>query len=151
MDVPDETDDWITGLAVSLPRALHMTVSVRPSSTCHRLLVLIGLIALSSIAPREVFAQHRASLSRGLDAQIAAGGSETLRVVVGAPQAEIDRLAGQYGLQVIQRLEMGAALSGTAAQFDLVANDAGVSALVADEVVIGTMGVSTQSTGANLL
>ncbi len=151
MDVPNETDDWITSLTVSLPRALHMTVPVRPSTTCHRLLVLIGLIAISSIAPREAFAQHRALLSRGLDARIAAGGSDTIPVIVGGPQAEVDRLAGQYGLQVITRLEMGALVSGTAAQLDLVANDPAVSALAADEVVIGTMGVSTQSTGANLL
>ncbi len=151
MDVPNEIDDWITGLAVSLPRAPHMTVLVRPPTTCRRLLVLIGLIAIFTVVPREAFAQHRASLSRGLDAQIAAGGSDTLRVFLPGPQAEVDRVAGQYGLQVLKRLEMGAVLTGTASQVDLVANDAAVSALVADEVVVGTMGVSTQSTGANLL
>jgi hypothetical protein len=116
------------------------------------LLVLIGLIVLPLSVPQDAAAQqHRAAVSRGLDAQIASGAPGLFRVIVGAPQAEITRLAEQYGLQIVKRLEMGAALSGTSVQLDLTAHDPVVSALVEDEVVVGTMATTTQSTGANLL
>ncbi len=115
------------------------------------LLVPIGLFFVPFTTPSEALAQHRAELSRGLDVQIASGTTETIRVLVSGPQAEVDRLVGLYGLQLLKRLDMGALVGGTAAQLDAVAGDPQVGSLVADDVVEGTMGTSTQSTGANLL
>jgi subtilisin family serine protease len=127
-----------------------MTPQRRPLAFV-RLLVFIGLASILFSFPQHVFAQHRAEVSRGLDEQIASGAPGLFRVLVGGPQAEMTRLSDEYGLEVIKRLEMGALLSGTSAQFERVANDPAVSALVADDVVVGTMGVASQSTGANLL
>ena len=52
---------------------------------------VIGFAAVVLLGVTPAAAQHRARLSRSLAGQIANGGS--VRVVVQAPQAEVDRLA----------------------------------------------------------
>jgi hypothetical protein len=112
-------------------------------------LAVIGLIA-SLFAPQPAFAQYRARISESLAPLIAAHAAE-MRVLVQGPQAEIDRLAATYRVVVEKRLEMGAVLSGTGAAFDSMANDPNVAALSADDVVVSTMAVTTQATGASQL
>ena len=46
-------------------------------------------------------------------------------MIAEGPQSEIDRIARQYGLQVVSRLDSGARLSGTGAQIDQAAGDGG--------------------------
>ena len=128
-----------------------MTASLRFVSFARRT-ALVGLLAagvLTVFTPLDAAAQHRARMSRDLARQLAEGG--TMRVVVEAPQAEVDRLARTYGLRVERRLGMGAALAGDAAQVTRLAGDANLTSLAADDVVVSTMAVSTQSTGASLL
>jgi serine protease AprX len=112
-------------------------------------IAVIGLAATLLLGVTPAAAQHRARLSRSLADQIATGGN--VRVVVQAPQAEVDRLAKTYGVRVTRRLGLGAVLVGNSSQVSRLASDSNVGALSADDVVVSTMAVTTQSTGASLL
>ncbi len=112
---------------------------------------VIGLIATIFALPSSASAQHRARLSRDLTRQIQQNPDATVYVIAEGPQAEIDRIARQYGLQVLSRLDSGARLSGTAAQIDQAAGDGALTSLAEDARVTGTMAVTTQSTGASQL
>ncbi|MDQ2635619.1 MAG: S8 family serine peptidase, partial [Actinomycetota bacterium] len=90
-------------------------------------------------------------MGAGLAARIAANNSDNLKVVLEAPQSEVDRLVRTYGLRVSKRLGMGASVTGSAAQLNAMAADTNVTSLAQDDIVISTMAVTTQSTGASLL
>ena len=90
-------------------------------------------------------------MGKGLSEALSSGAATPVQFIVTAPQSEVDRLVGTYGVVVVRRLGMGAALSGTGVQVARLASDPNVAALAADDVVISTMAVTTQSTGANLL
>ena len=126
---------------------------VRLPSTARRVQAacVIGLIATIFALPSSASAQHRARLSRDLTRQIQQNPDATVNVIAEGPQSEIDRIARQYGLQVVSRLDSGARLSGTAAQIDQAAGDGALTALAEDARVTGTMAVTTQSTGASQL
>ena len=111
--------------------------------------LFIGIAALS-FSPRVAEAQHRAKLSKALAEQLTAG-STSLNVVFQGPQAEVDRVAKTYGVLVTKRLDMGAVLTGSGAQFDALAADDNVTSLTEDGQVTSTMAITTQSTGANQL
>ncbi|MEO8484337.1 MAG: S8 family peptidase, partial [Acidobacteriota bacterium] len=115
-----------------------------------RLFGLIGLGVAVLLVAQPASAQYRARLSRGLESRIADGAS-SVTVVVTAPQAEVERLASTYGLRVSKRLDQGAVLSGSSTQINRAAGDSNVGALAEDDLVISTMAVTTQSTGASLL
>jgi hypothetical protein len=84
---------------------------------------VIGLFATIFALPSSASAQHRARLSRDLTRQIQQNPDATVDVIAEGPQSEIDRIARQYGLRVVSRLDSGARLSGTAAQIDQAAGD----------------------------
>jgi serine protease AprX len=124
-----------------------------PFYSFSRRLVVAGLAvagAIAVLAPVDASAQHRARMGRSLAKQLADGGGQ-VSIVIEAPQAEVDRLARAYGLRVHRRLGMGAALQGSAAQLERLAADANVTSIAADDIVMSTMAVSSQSTGASLL
>ena len=110
---------------------------------------VIGLAALI-FAPTLAFAQG-AHLSRGLTDRLADPSTTSLNVIVQGPQAEIDRIASTYGVRVLKRMDMGAVVSGNPSQVRAVAGDSKVGSLTGDDVVVSTMAVTTQSTGANQL
>ena len=111
--------------------------------------LLIGVLA-SSVVPDHAAAQHRARLSQGLEARLAKDAGPT-DVVVQGPQAEVDRISRTYGVKVVKRLDMGAVLSASGRQVAAIASDDNVGALTADDVVVSTMAVTAQSTGASQL
>ena len=114
-------------------------------SACVALGAVLLLLPLSSAA------QHRARVAGSLASALAAGAPGNAEAIITAPQEEVDWLARTYGVRVVKRLDMGALLWGSAAALDAVANDENVAALAANEVVMSTMSVTTQSTGANQL
>ena len=128
-----------------------MTLLFRSSAHRLALVVSIGTTAITLLAAGSVEAQHRARLARGLESKVVVGSTESVRVLLQAPQAEIDRLAETYGIRVLKRLEIGAVVEGTGHEMANVAGDSLVGAVAADDVVTSTMAVTTQATGANLL
>ncbi len=110
---------------------------------------VIGLAAVI-FAPTPAFAQG-AHLSRGLEDRLADPSTTSVNVIVQGPQAEIDRIASTYGVRVLKRMDMGAVVSGNPDQVRAVAGDSNVGSLTGDDVVVSTMAVTTQSTGANQL
>jgi serine protease AprX len=131
-----------------------MTLSRRFSSISRGFtavsLVIAGAITFLAVDAAAQTRQHRARLSGSLAQQLSER-TGSVAVVVEAPQAEVDRLARTYGLRIQRRLASGAALVGDAAQVERLAGDANLTSLAADDVVVSTMAVSSQSTGANLL
>ena len=111
--------------------------------------ILVGVLA-GSVVPDHAAAQHRARLSQGLEARLAKDAGPT-DVVVQGPQAEVDRISRTYGVKVVKRLDMGAVLSASGRQVAAIAADDNVGALTADDVVVSTMSVTAQSTGASQL
>ena len=111
----------------------------------------LAAIVLAFVSPTSALAQHRARVAKNLQPLIAAKSADEIQTVVQVPQAEVDRLSKMYGVRVAERLEMGALLKGSAALFDALANDEAVHALSANDTVMSTMAVATQSTGANQL
>jgi serine protease AprX len=111
----------------------------------------LALATITLLAPVDANAQHRARVARSLDAKVVDGNTETVRALVTAPSAEVDRIERTYGVRVVKRLDIGAVIEGAGGQMSRVAGDSLVGAIAADEVVVSTMGVSTQSTGANLV
>ena len=83
--------------------------------------------------------------------RLAAPSTTPVNVVVQGPPAEIDRIAATYGVRVVKRMDMGAVVSGSPAEVRAVAGDSNVGSLTGDDVVVSTMAVSTQSTGASQL
>ncbi len=128
-----------------------MTSSSPRSSARFGLVILLGLSLCTLLGPAPAFAQHRARMPQSLTAKLQAGGTAPVSVMVEDPQSEVDRLAQTYGVHVVKRLGMGAVLTGSAAQIDSVAGDSNVRALSEDDVVVSTMAITTQSTGASLL
>ncbi len=130
-----------------------MTFSPRFSSSSRRVGVVWLLVAtaLTCLVPGDAAAQHKARLAGNLAQRLTQSGGNQVDVIVELPQAEVDRISRSYGLRVKKRLGMGAVLSGDSAQIQRVASDANVGALSIDDVVVSTMAVTTQSTGANLL
>jgi serine protease AprX len=127
-----------------------MTESQPPSNLLRTgVSLLIGLSLLICTAPAH--ADGRAKLSRTLEDRLSDPSVSSLNVIVQGPQSEIDRLASQYGIRVIKRLEMGAVVTGSPSEVKALAGDANVGRLAADDVVVSTMAVSTQATGANQL
>ena len=88
---------------------------------------------------------------RGLQDRLADPSTTSVNFIVQGPQAEIDRISSAYGVRVIKRMDMGAVVAGSPAQVRAVAGDSNVGSLTGDDVVVSTMAVSTQSTGANQL
>ncbi|MGE5834546.1 MAG: S8 family peptidase, partial [Acidobacteriota bacterium] len=74
-----------------------------------------------------------------------------MKVLYEGPQAEVDRLAGTYGVRVLKRLASGAVLGGSGSQIDALASDLNVAGLSQDDVVLGMTNVTAQSTGASQL
>jgi serine protease AprX len=106
--------------------------------------------AISVLSPLDAAAQHRARVGGSLAKHLSED-SGSVHFVLEAPQAEVDRLARAYGVLVQRRLGMGAVLVGNSSQVERLAADASVAALAADDVVVSTMAISSQSTGASLL
>jgi serine protease AprX len=75
----------------------------------------------------------------------------TLNVIVPGPQSLMDRLEHQYHLRVVAKLESGSVFEGTADSLSQLAADSQVPTVVEDGRVQGTMAISSQSTGANLV
>src|SRR4029453_13369860 len=96
------------------------------------LITFIGLIAAILAAPLPATAQHRAKLSRALVRQLSADGGAAVKVLYEGPQAEVDRLAGTYGVRVLKRLASGAVLGGSGSQINALATDLNVSGLSQD-------------------
>src|SRR5690606_33743572 len=116
-----------------------MNLSIRRMSLCRSGLVgLLGATAITFLMPGAAQAQHKARMSRSLEQRVAQGGGTPVRFLVQAPQAEVDRLARTYGVEVVKRLALGALLSGTGSQITRVAGDGNVGALAADDVVVAT-------------
>ncbi len=120
---------------------------------CRRAIIgtVIGLTAAIFALPVPAQAQHRARLSKGLAREVQQTPDVVVSVIAEGPQSEMDRLARTYGLQIVSRMDSGAKLTGTAAQFDRAASDPGVVSLAEDERVAGAMAVTTASTGASQL
>jgi hypothetical protein len=103
-------------------------------------------MTLAAIAyPLVASAQHRARVSRGLQAVLATGGDA--QVIYEGPQAEVDRLAASYGLRVTKRLQSGAVFSGHHTAIEALAQDRVVVYLSEDERVLGMNKITTQSNG----
>ena len=115
---------------------MHMNSHFR-TIRLSKLAVIIGLTFASLAWPLQAAAQHRARVSRGLEQKLEAGGGGDTRVIYQGPQAEVDRLAGSYGLVVVQRLKGGAVLAGQNLAIEALARDGGVSSLVEDARVFG--------------
>ena len=128
-----------------------MTVQTRRSPLRRGLVCVIGLTAFALATPSLASAQHKAKLSRGLASNISEGSPETQKALVELPQSEVDRLVSQYGIRIEQRLAMGALISGRVAQFAAIAGDPAVRALADNDIVVGNLVVTTQTTGASLL
>jgi hypothetical protein len=113
---------------------------------------LLGMVlGLSLVAPVSATApRHQARMSSELSAKLNRSDAELLRVVLTAPQAEVDRLAKKYGVAVLRRLFSGAVFIGTPAQFETLAADRNVFSLEEDLRVFSTMAVTTQSTARHL-
>ncbi|MCR4376459.1 MAG: S8 family serine peptidase, partial [Acidobacteria bacterium] len=111
---------------------------------------LLGLALVAGlVVPSAAAGEHRARMSGELTRKVAAKDAQLLQVILTAPQAEIDRLAGKFKLNVSRRLASGAVFTGTGAQIDALAGDANVKVLVENRKLYSTSDVSTQSTGAD--
>src|SRR5947208_2957883 len=113
-------------------------------------LVTVAMLAVVFALPTAASAGP-SKLSKGLARSIAAKPNIIRRVIIEAPQSVIDRLAQTYGMTIAKRLDMGAVLVGNGAQIQALATDDQSSAVQEDALVVGTMDVTTQSTGANQL
>jgi len=80
--------------------------------------LVIGFIATSLLAATPALAQERVNLSRSLTDFVARSQSGTKPVIVEGPQAEIDRLASDYGLTIQKRLPSGAVFTANAGQIE---------------------------------
>src|SRR5438552_11021119 len=124
------------------------------TAVSRRLLTLTGaaavVLAVVSALPSAASADP-GKLSKGLARSIAAKPNIIRRVIIEAPQSVIDRLAQSYGMTIAKRLDMGAVLVGNGTQIQALANDDQSSAVEEDALVVGTMDITTQSTGANQL
>src|ERR1700733_11972194 len=107
---------------------------------------VIGFAMTILALPVPALAQHRARLATDLAQDIKQSGS--IHVLLEGSQSEVDRIVQTYHLRVIKRISSGAVLEGTGHQFDLVANDAGVTTLQEDNKVKGTALVGTGPAGA---
>ena len=116
-----------------------------------RLVTLIGFTIVIHVGLSAADAQTTSRLSGTLATFVSEGASGTLRVVMQGPQSEVDRLAAAYGLRIVKRLELGAVVEGTSQQYEALAGDPNAPVLTTDDVVVSTMAVSTQSTGASQL
>jgi len=113
---------------------------------------VIGTLVTILACPSPALAQHRARLSKDLADDIRYNGGSLVQVIVDLPQAEVDRVAAANHLQVVRRLDSGAALVGTARQVGAMANDPMVAAISEDNIVKGAaIEVTTAATGANQL
>src|SRR5262245_45803805 len=143
----------LTNVGCRAPRALTKMSRPFPSSPGRRagLITFIGLAAAILAAPLPASAQHRAKLSRGLTQQLATESAADVNVLYEGPQAEVDRLAGTYGVRVLKRLASGAVLGGSGRQINALSADVNVAGLSQDDVVVGMTAVTAQSTGASQL
>jgi subtilisin family serine protease len=73
----------------------------------------------------------------------------TMHVIVNGPPDVMDRVEQQYGLRRVGSLDSGAVFLATADQIDSVSGDPQVSNVAEDGVVLASMNVTTQSTGAS--
>ncbi len=119
------------------------------TSRSARLLGLIGLTAAWLLVPTPADAQRRARMSQPVAEHVAELRSESLNVLYEGPQAEVDRLAQTYGVDIVRRLEMGAVLSGSGHELMSLSTDRGVRALHEDGLVFSTMATAARSTGAS--
>src|SRR6187401_1059596 len=130
--------------------ATSSSTSVPGTATVIRRLVIgfiaIGLLAASSST---ALAQERANLSRGLSDFVARSHGGTKPVIVEGPQAEIDRLAADYGLTIQKRLPGGAVFTANAGQIEMLGRDRMIGHVTEDSQVIGLMALTAQTTGAS--
>jgi subtilisin family serine protease len=111
--------------------------------------LVIGFIATSLLAATPALAQEPISLSRGLRDFVARSQSGTKPVIVEGPQAEINRLASDYGLTIQKRLPSGAVFTASAGQIEMLGRDRMNAHVSEDSQVIGLMAVTAQTTGAS--
>jgi subtilisin family serine protease len=112
---------------------------------------LIGVMAALLTVPALAEAQRHTRLSKGVSDHIASQSRGDLNVLYTGPQAEVDRLAASYWVEVVRRLEMGAVLAGNGSELQALASDGSVASLYEDAVVFGTMATSARTTGASAL
>src|SRR5687767_4249047 len=110
------------------------------------LALIAGLVtpAIASAA-----GEHKARMSTELAEKLKSDGPVVLRVIVTAPQEEVDRLAEAYDLDVLKRMASGAVFGGSVDEVNNLASDAGVSSIEEDRRTFSSMAVATQSTGAD--
>ncbi len=116
-------------------------------------LAALGLVLLAGLTAPPISAQpggHRARMSSELAQKLAAPDQGTqLRVILTAPQDEVDRLAQKYSLTIARRMFSGAVFEGTVSSIDALATDPNVSYVEEDRKTFSTMAVTTQATGAD--
>ncbi len=88
-------------------------------------------------------------MSKAVAEHVAAQRAEGLEVLYEGPQAEVDRLAQTYGLDIVTRLDMGAVLSGSGPELMSLSTDRGVRSLSENGVVFSTMATTARTTGAS--
>ncbi|MGH9158995.1 MAG: S8 family serine peptidase, partial [Vicinamibacteraceae bacterium] len=108
----------------------------------------LGLALLVSSAAVAGPRPHRARLSSSLETKLAAGFTTT-DVIVRGDADRLARLAETYGARVKKRLRSGAVLTVTHASLEALVTDASVDAIANDDLVVPTMAVTSEATGAD--
>jgi serine protease AprX len=106
-------------------------------------------LAVSLVCAVGAEAGHRAKLSRDLADRVAAGRSETVRLIVSGTEAEVNALAERHGARVAKRLRGAAVLEVSGNALDAMAQDPAVAHLSGDVPVRRLMAVTTEAIGAN--
>ncbi|HUR20036.1 MAG TPA: S8 family peptidase, partial [Vicinamibacterales bacterium] len=111
------------------------------------LALLVGLLNPSTASAA---GEHKARMSSELAGKLAQSGPVApLRVIVSAPQEEVNRLAQLHGLTVVKRLASGVVFGGSVDRINSLAADEDIKNLEEDRVTYSSMAVATQSTGAD--
>src|SRR5688572_13438371 len=91
--------------------------------------------------------QHKALLSKDLEARLDAGSAESLTVII--QDSSVDTIAATYGATIKKRLRTGAVLQVTPEQLAAMSSDPEVSHISGDARVRRMMAVTTRAIGAD--
>src|SRR5687768_4500828 len=125
---------------------MNQNCTLRVSSFSFRILILsiLGVMCATHLE-----AGQRARLSRDLTERLAAGGSDTVRVIVNGDDEKLQALAERHGARIAKRLRGAAVLELPGPALESLSQDPDLPHISGDVPVRRLMSVTTEAIGAD--